>query len=74
VHQPVRAIGVRATERLLDEVRNGRRTTSHEVLPTRLVVRSTTAAPGSDGDSDHDDRGALPDVPDLHGGDAAVTG
>lgn len=45
IHQPVDAVGERATERLLDEVRNGRGTTSHEVLPTRLVERRSTAAP-----------------------------
>lgn len=83
VHQPVRSIGVRATERLLDEVRNGRRTTSHEVLPTRLVVRSTTSSPRADGDSTGGDSGDGDsgdgtahdsDHPHLHGGDAAVTG
>lgn len=71
VQQPVRSIGVRATERLLDEVRNGRRTTSHEVLPTRLVVRSTTAAP-STADSGHGARERTRPT-HLHGEGPAVT-
>jgi alanine racemase len=48
VHQPIREKGRLAATRLLDAIRaaDGRSAT-HEVLPTRLVVRGSTAPPNS---------------------------
>ena len=45
VRQPMRELGATAA-RLLDELISGGRTTPvHEVLPTELVVRTTTTRP-----------------------------
>lgn len=47
VRQPMRQLG-RAAARLLDEVISGARTAPrHEVLPTELVVRTSTGTPGN---------------------------
>lgn len=43
VHQPVSTIGARAAARLVDRVTTGEEELRHEVLPTRLVARATTA-------------------------------
>ena len=48
VRQPMRELGGRAA-RMLDEVITGARTDPrHDVLPTELVVRTTTGPPAGD--------------------------
>jgi DNA-binding LacI/PurR family transcriptional regulator len=49
VHQPIREKGRLAALRLIDAIGSGEgRTHSHEVLPTRLTVRGSTARPRTD--------------------------
>lgn len=49
VHQPIREKGRLAALRLIDAIGSGEgRTHSHEVLPTRLTVRGSTAPPRTD--------------------------
>lgn len=45
VHQPVRTIGQRAAERVLELIDNGGGKPVHETLPVELIVRGTTAPP-----------------------------
>ena len=42
VHQPVRELGRRAAQRMLDLVERGPGTPGHEMLRVELVVRSST--------------------------------
>ena len=49
VHQPLREKGRVATERLLDTLADNPSGTGRRVLPTRLVVRSSTGAPRAPG-------------------------
>ena len=49
VHQPIREKGRLAALRLIDAIGSGDgRTPSHEILPTRLTVRGSTARPRTD--------------------------
>lgn len=45
VHQPVATVAARAADRLVQLVATGESEVRHEVLPTRLVVRESTAPP-----------------------------
>lgn len=56
VHQPVETLGRRAAGLLLRRLADAEDRTRHEVLPTRLVVRESTAAARDDrlGPSHHD--------------------
>jgi DNA-binding LacI/PurR family transcriptional regulator len=45
IDQPRRELGATAVRLLIERLRDGRRRARHVVLPPRLVVRGTTAAP-----------------------------
>jgi len=45
IHQPVETLGRRTADLLLRRLADAEDSTRHEVLPTRLVVRESTAAP-----------------------------
>lgn len=49
VHQPVATVASRAADRLVQRVTTGASDVRHEMLPTRLVVRETTAPPSGRG-------------------------
>lgn len=63
IHQPIDTVGRRAASLLLRRLADPDDTTRHEVLPTRLVVRSTTAtchastSPAGDRPQDNDQLG-----------------
>jgi DNA-binding LacI/PurR family transcriptional regulator len=47
VRQDFQAVGRRAIEMLVDQIRNRRRSSEHAIISPELIVRASTAAPGS---------------------------